>query len=337
MKLFEQSIDSETYKSIYDYLVDEKKVFNSQYKSGSTRIKPSFFVDAIFEDYYQGETVHYVDSLYVQKSTGGDLTKNNGKNISWIKHRFKLIQSTSTNSKNKELTKNLSSKFTENEFKNFLIIYLTKMINKNEQFKGSKILEQWVLDDWEIYLNSINYDKKLLEIGNEKNLHFQNNYINITNEEQQAIKEILEDHNIKPTSKKILIDSRIGQGKYREDLLSLRERTCMISEIKAPELLIASHIVPWIKSNNIERLDPNNGLLLSASIDKLFDKYHISFNENGYMVISKKFKKNHSNYKQIMSIIGIYKSMIDQEKSLELNPETKEYMNRHFKEFKIRE
>jgi hypothetical protein len=53
-------------------------------------------------------------------------------------------------------------------------------------------------------------------------------------------------------------------------------------------LLIASHIKPWSKSSAREKVDLNNGLLLSAAIDKLFDRGLISFDDNGLMLRSKK-------------------------------------------------
>ena len=46
-----------------------------------------------------------------------------------------------------------------------------------------------------------------------------------------------------------------------------------------PELLIASHIKPWRDSNDEERLDACNGLLLAAHVDKAFDRYLLSFRE----------------------------------------------------------
>ena len=50
-------------------------------------------------------------------------------------------------------------------------------------------------------------------------------------------------------------------------------------------LLIASHIVPWSKSTGTQKLDPENGLLLSVSMDALFDKGLISFSGNGSLLI----------------------------------------------------
>ena len=51
-------------------------------------------------------------------------------------------------------------------------------------------------------------------------------------------------------------------------------------------ILIASHIVPWSEGNDEERLDVENGILLSPLYDALFDKHLISFDEHGKIIIS---------------------------------------------------
>ena len=51
-------------------------------------------------------------------------------------------------------------------------------------------------------------------------------------------------------------------------------------------ILIASHIVPWRDATDEERLNPDNGILLSPNIDALFDQHLISFDNNGQMVVS---------------------------------------------------
>lgn len=61
---------------------------------------------------------------------------------------------------------------------------------------------------------------------------------------------------------------------------------CMVEKLSYPTL-IASHIKPFIISNDDEEYNPNNGLLLSQNIDGLFDKKQISFNDNGAIIISK--------------------------------------------------
>jgi predicted restriction endonuclease len=66
------------------------------------------------------------------------------------------------------------------------------------------------------------------------------------------------------------------------------ESECRVTRLTDSNYLIASHIKPWSHSNDNEKLDGNNGLLLSPHIDKLFDNGHISFSNNGDMLISSK-------------------------------------------------
>lgn len=92
------------------------------------------------------------------------------------------------------------------------------------------------------------------------------------------------DHSVSdPTEREILSKARIGQGKFRADVMDLwgiRE-VCALTSIDIPELLTASHIKPWRDSSNTERLDPRNGILLATHADKLFDRYLMSFKPNG--------------------------------------------------------
>lgn len=90
---------------------------------------------------------------------------------------------------------------------------------------------------------------------------------------------------VSETTRDALIKSRIGQGPYREKLIKYWG-SCAVTSCKSVELLIASHAKPWIKSNNDERLDPFNGLLLTPNLDKAFDKGFITFKDDGYIKIS---------------------------------------------------
>ena len=67
------------------------------------------------------------------------------------------------------------------------------------------------------------------------------------------------------------------------------------------QFLIASHIKPWSASSDIERLDPNNGFLLLANIDKAFDLGYISFTDKGKIIISEHLDD--------YDVLGITKSM----------------------------
>jgi len=89
----------------------------------------------------------------------------------------------------------------------------------------------------------------------------------------------------KPTVRKAIADARIGQGKFRKDLIRYWE-SCPITNLRNKDLLVASHIQPWAISSDRERLDPFNGLLLAVHIDRLFDKGLISFDDSGKIIIS---------------------------------------------------
>lgn len=86
-----------------------------------------------------------------------------------------------------------------------------------------------------------------------------------------------------PTQREALVLARIGQGRFRAEVTRLwgRGEVCTLTGIALPELLIASHIKPWRESDNRERLDPANGLLLAAHVDKLFDRHLLSFEMQG--------------------------------------------------------
>lgn len=88
------------------------------------------------------------------------------------------------------------------------------------------------------------------------------------------------------TIREAITKIRIGQSQFRNDLLNSDRNNCFITGISNPNLLIASHIKPWKDSNNQERLDPNNGILLTPTFDKLFDKFLITFNEDGNIIWS---------------------------------------------------
>lgn len=83
-----------------------------------------------------------------------------------------------------------------------------------------------------------------------------------------------------------LVTSRVGQGAYRKSILHRWSYKCAVTKFDDPRILIASHIVPWRKSTDEERLDVDNGILLSPTYDALFDRHLITFNEKGKIVLS---------------------------------------------------
>lgn len=91
---------------------------------------------------------------------------------------------------------------------------------------------------------------------------------------------------VNDTTKAAIIQARVGQGQFRKDLIERWSGKCIITAFPVLSLLKASHIKPWAISTNDERLDIDNGLLLSPNYDSLFDKFLISFTENGELVKS---------------------------------------------------
>ena len=64
------------------------------------------------------------------------------------------------------------------------------------------------------------------------------------------------------------------------------EKGCRITGVENSAHLVPSHCKPWRDATNDERLDGENGLLLTPSIDHLFDRGFISFENSGRLIIS---------------------------------------------------
>jgi putative restriction endonuclease len=90
---------------------------------------------------------------------------------------------------------------------------------------------------------------------------------------------------IPETTRKALIQARRGQGQFKQNVLSMEPR-CRLTGVINPTHLVASHIKPWRESNDDERLAGANGLLLTPSVDHLFDRGFISFADDGGLLIS---------------------------------------------------
>lgn len=110
--------------------------------------------------------------------------------------------------------------------------------------------------------------------------------INLVNEPNDLYKIIPPNR----TERKGLVTSRIGQGAYRKRIIHRWEYKCAVTGFDKLEVLIASHIVPWSKSTDSERIDIHNGLLLSPTYDALFDKHLISFENDGKIILSNKIE-----------------------------------------------
>lgn len=90
---------------------------------------------------------------------------------------------------------------------------------------------------------------------------------------------------IAETEKSALILARRGQGLFKQRVRQVEKR-CRITGVDRIEYLRASHCKPWRDSSDPERLDGENGLLLTPTIDHLFDRGFISFEARGQLLVS---------------------------------------------------
>lgn len=97
--------------------------------------------------------------------------------------------------------------------------------------------------------------------------------------------------NLSGTTREQIVKVRVNQSVFREIVLGNYNGKCALTGIDIPELLVASHIIPWA-SNEKERMNPQNGICLSALYDKAFDKGLISFSENCHIMFSCRLKEN---------------------------------------------
>jgi hypothetical protein len=98
-------------------------------------------------------------------------------------------------------------------------------------------------------------------------------------------RQIDSDRTVPETERLAIIRARNGQGLFKDRVAKIESR-CRITGVENPVHLRASHIRPWRDGNNEQRLDGENGLLLTPSIDHLFDRGFIGFENNGKLIIS---------------------------------------------------
>jgi hypothetical protein len=141
-------------------------------------------------------------------------------------------------------------------------------------------------------------------------------------EVQQDIDDIVLDNALTVTEKSTLVKTRIGQGQFRNELID-HWQGCALTQYKQLQFLVASHIKPWRVSGNQERLNPFNGLLLLANLDKAFDLGYITFKDKGQIVISEDLEEH--------ELLGIRSDM-----SVKLSPKHQDFVAYHREQVFIR-
>lgn len=142
--------------------------------------------------------------------------------------------------------------------------------------------------------------------GNWEKLAFESELL-ISKFENKSIEEVTEidtrdiEEFPKGIERERIVKQRVNQSFFRSTILSSYNLKCAITGLSIPDLLIASHIVPWAKDKD-NRLNPRNGICLNSIHDKAFDR--------GYITITSDFKVKLSpvfaDYKKDNSIEGLF-------------------------------
>ena len=92
-------------------------------------------------------------------------------------------------------------------------------------------------------------------------------------------------------TRRVVTEQRIKQSFFRRAVLSSYRGRCCMSGLSEPRLLIASHIVPWSRDEK-NRLNPSNGLCLSALHDKAFDKGMLTLDNDFRVVLASRITRS---------------------------------------------
>ena len=124
--------------------------------------------------------------------------------------------------------------------------------------------------------------------------------------EQKYSEELKGIEHLKGEDKIREVKTRVNQDVFRQIVIANYSGRCAITGIDIPDLLLASHIIPWSK-NEKERLNPENGICLSALYDRAYDKGYIGINEKFEIILSSVLKKKHKELyhtKHFASLVG---------------------------------
>jgi HNH endonuclease len=103
--------------------------------------------------------------------------------------------------------------------------------------------------------------------------------------ERRLEEQVESDASVNETDREAIVRARRGQGLFKQRVMAIETR-CRITGVDNLSHLLASHCKPWRDSSNEERLNGENGLLLTPSVDHLFDRGFIGFEDSGDLIIS---------------------------------------------------
>ena len=141
------------------------------------------------------------------------------------------------------------------------------------------------------FLIEYNYQQKLMAVYDDENIDtFKTEYFDKKIDDRKALLEINSDREGKDVVRETKV--RVYHNVFQKKILQIYKNQCCITGLNIPEINRASHIVPW-SENKDYRLDPTNGLCLSATYDAAFDRHLISLDEDYRIILSNDVKDHY--------------------------------------------
>lgn len=131
-----------------------------------------------------------------------------------------------------------------------------------------------------------------------------------------------------PTEKEVLVKTRRVQSFFRVAVLTSYENRCALTGLTIPELLNASHIIPWSVDEK-RRADPRNGICLNALHDRAFDRGLITFDEDLRVVVSSEIGESEESAIQREYLIGIAGTLLRLPTRFQPEAASLEYHRKH--------
>ena len=179
-------------------------------------------------------------------------------------------------------------------------------LGENGIFKGEKPASYWrdgycsaALKSYQQFLVLSHYEEHLWKIYNTPKIEPTELSNKLNRQEINSIEYLLSDIEVDFSSKegkeKVReVKTRVNQDFFRKMILATYETKCCVTGLNIPEVLRASHIMGWTEDKE-NRLNPANGLCLSATYDAAFDRNLISFDEDYRMILSPALKEFYTN------------------------------------------
>ncbi len=134
-----------------------------------------------------------------------------------------------------------------------------------------------------------------------------------------------------PTEQTRLVRTRLVQTFFRDAVLASYDYRCAICDLNLPELINASHIIPW--SESVERrADPRNGLSLCAIHDRAFDRGLLTISDSLIVIVSKRAKVKTSNRMHLVALIEVDGKPLSLPKRFAPDPVALAYHRERYKE-----